>query len=308
MFDVKHIGRLLRMDWPDATSLAREFASILTSKAAKEVVSPVSITVPEGQAGLSVGRSKAEAVSLSPAAESIRAARIADSAASFDRAAPIRSDVPGPREIKQAVEPPSPRPPDFPEPPSRQPVSIPGAPAGATYLRQRPSVQRRESQISSPQVQSGPSGQATRQDSSAPQAKFAKGYSNPVFEATGEVSFKGVAPVRFDVPFEVWNPKTDEYTPYDFDGTITRIPLEDSAQTSWWGQVISGKGDTYMCNILASPDPHEIPEDFVSVKIVNKIDAKEQIPTLTYIYPVTENSDGTQWYGMIPTWLTNGAT
>jgi hypothetical protein len=302
MFDFKQVGRLLRQDWDNPTDLARELYGLFTNKDARTINQPLSIEVPKGQAGLSISRESASPSSAIRPSVTTLARPNRPPIPETIKPDIFRSDLVSDRTIKDAPDLNFPRPPELdgggppiPEGEIFRPTSGNwSAPQGV-----RPSSSNRQNRPS--QVQSGPDFSPVRPD--VPSSNPSKAYSKPVFEASGEIRFSGITPVQFDTPPRVFNPTTDNYEPYNFNGQLTRIPLnEDDGATVMWGQVVSGQGDTYLVNLFTDPDPETQPTDSVSVEVVG-LDDKEVIPPLTWLYPVTPNADGNAWYSLAPMWL-----
>lgn len=305
MFDLKQVGRLLRQDWPSATDLARELYDMMTSKDARRMAAPLSIEVPKGQTGIVISRESAK----SPAA-TVRNQQTTINRANAARVPKVdvpdvRTEVAGQRAMNDPIEASFRRPQDGGDDGLSFPTSEDSRPTpgdfGARPGGDRPNSPNR--QLRGPQVQSGPDFVPVRPSSgSAPISR--KAYSNPVAEFSDEIRFSGITPVQFDVPPRVFNPVTDQYEEYNFDGRLTRIPLDtDDGDGAMWGQVVSGQGDTYQMNLFTDPDPDTKPTDFQSVKCVG-LDSEEIIPVDTWIYPVIQTqSESAKWYALVPMWL-----
>jgi hypothetical protein len=301
MFDFRQVGRLLRQDWESPTDLARELYGLFTNRDARTIAQPISIEVPKGQSGISISREKPpESPGNRPNATTTTRPNRA-TVPKAERPDLIRSDLAPSRSISDAPDLNFPRPPESMDPGGVSPEAprIEAAPGNwPSSPVNRPPASNRQNRSS--QVQSGPDFSPVRPDAGGPTGS--KAYSKPVFEASGEIRFSGLNPVQFDAPPRIFNPKTDEYEPYDFDGSLTRIPLDDNGGDVFWGQVVSGKGATYTMDIYTDPDPETQPLDRVSVSVVG-LDSKETVPPKTWVYPVVPNADGTRWYALVPMWI-----
>jgi hypothetical protein len=307
MYDFGQVGRLLRQDWSNPTDLARELYGMFTSKDSRRMANPVNLAVPKGQTGIVISRENAPG----PAATALRDQTTVKNTnrtnvPTTERPDVVRTDLTPQRAPKDALDIATRNPrltsgdgPAFPQSTDQSPTS---ANFGRSPTFNRPQTPNRS--LNGPQVQTGPDFKPVRPDA-GPLGPSAKGgYSNPVFEASGEIRFSGVTPVQFDAPPQVFNPITDEYEDYSFDGYLTRVPDDDDGgDGASWGQVLSGKGNTYIMNIFDDPDPDTATDGPQSVKCLN-LDAKEVIPPGTWIYPVVQSGgESGLWYALVPMWI-----
>jgi hypothetical protein len=138
--------------------------------------------------------------------------------------------------------------------------------------------------------------------------------SGPIFEVDGPASFRA-APVRFEHPPEVWNPKAKRYVPLK--GTRADWPTLDVDNPGDGGAgVLAGKvvskftadmggkyrnGDTYKVTLY--PDgPQGDRGDDVEVVIL-QISKDDEIPQDTWLFPIARlGTDGT-YYAQPPVWI-----
>lgn len=304
MIDFGQVGRLLRQDWDSPTDLAREIYQMVTSKEARRPANPVSIEIPQSQAGIVISRQNAPAGPSPFAANSTTHRTVRTNVPNTVKPDALRTDVPNAREIGQHSDSSFARPPSSGDQSSFEAVDDSRPDSG--NFPKSPGLQNQSPNrnLRGPQVQSGPDFAPSRAEATGSVGARRGGYQQPVFGTNGEVRFAGNAPVQFDAPPRVWNPRTDQYEQYSFDGELTRIPLDtDDGDDTSWGQVISGAGATYQMNLFPDPDPDTQASATEEVTIVG-LDPSEVLPPGTWVYPVTAGGpDGDKYYGMVPMWL-----
>lgn len=306
MFSDKWANRLLRQDWSNPVDLARELYNMFTGEEARSLRTPPTIQNPK-QSGLEITRkSDQKAAPASTRSQGPAAARPnRTQIPKVDKPDLVRSEEQQRREITEPADSPFDRPltpddqSDFRPAPDSRPT--PGAPS-------EPIAGMAPLQFS----RGSGAGDLLGSDyeSGIPTFDEGQSYARPIdFGSSGlsdNINLRGITPVSSGGGARNFNVRTDDYEPYRFDGSLTRIPIDedgDGGSDVFWGKVVIGLGDTYLCNIYTDPDPDTDPEapGVVSVKIVS-IDPKENIQPGTWIYPVVLNAAGTQYYGMVPLW------
>lgn len=315
MFNVKDAMALIGEDFKTPAELAKKLYFLIRNQD-QNVGSPVNISVPPGQTGLTIGRSaptprNALSGTPSPTVRSSRAANQIDS--SRPRPPVVTNFTPSGPTTNPATQ--LDRPPTL----SDTSAKITASPALSDY-QASPDSPTQTRQVST-SVNSHVQGQSAPGSSSlgkppqsiSPSAQFSKPYTKPVLNVTEQARFSGPSPVQFERPPFILNPATGNYEEYSFkQGPLAEIPI-DTGASIFWGVIASGgPGTTYQGYVTTDPSQvsnllnsaqngSQNQPQLVTIMIIN-LDPAETLPKGMVLSPLGAGSDGI-YYAQPPIWI-----